>query len=384
MITPVELRAKAEKMFTKIISSTLRGENGFPLIIPGNKQVIGSNFSDWKNDIVPLYEQSKAAKGKGFTVDLKDKIINGSKQSVPAKIYFETLDDYLFFVKKEKEYKQIYSAKQQIVNIFPSLELWANDNPTLLLQNFSLWNDLLLVCHYFTVNQPPHPYYIRELPIQVHTKFIEDNSKLLKKLLDLLLADDKKKSVSNDFSERYFLKKISIYTQIRILDDELKPHLGYDECSLTLEDAAWLSWVPENVFIIENQACFLSFPKVKNSVAIFGEGFKSRLSKHIPWLNKTKLYCWFDLDTAGFEMLNMVREHYPNASSFLMSEDTYSVHSHFSVTNKSRKKELPFLTSNENKLYEFLFLNDKRLEQERISQQYIRAQLANTIGGNSA
>jgi hypothetical protein len=48
-----------------------------------------------------------------------------------------------------------------------------------------------------------------------------------------------------DFGSRYFLQKAHVYTQIRILDDSLKSVLEYDECSLSLEDAAWLKWLPE-------------------------------------------------------------------------------------------------------------------------------------------
>ncbi len=198
---------------------------------------------------------------------------------------------------------------------------------------------------------------------------------MLKKILNLLLPDDWINIESNDFSERYFLRKVSVYTQIRILDDGLKPHLGYDECSLTLEDVAWIKWIPENVFIIENQICFLTFPRVKNSVAIFGEGFKSRLSKDIPWLNQTNLYCWFDLDTAGFEMLNMIREHYPKAISFLMDKETYSQFQHFSVDNKGKKRILPLLSPDEQKIHQFLMNNNKRLEQERVSQIHIQKKL---------
>ena len=99
--------------------------------------------------------------------------------------------------------------------------------------------------------------------------------------------------------------------------------------------------------------------------------FKSRLSKHIPWLEKTNLFCWFDLDAAGFEMLNMIRQHYPNAQSFLMNEATYYHFSQFTVKNTNRKKELQYLLPDEQKLYEFVVHNDKRLEQERITQQYI-------------
>lgn len=371
MITPKELLAKANKIVFKIIAAHLKGESKFPLLMPSNKQVSGSNFSDWKNDLVPLHQYSKAVRKKGYSVDWKEKNINGTKQSVPAKIYFDAIEDFLHFVEMENEFLKILSARAMLINNFPLIEQWANDNPTVLLNNYSAWPEIIKVCKYFASNQPPHPYYIRELPIEVHSKFIEQNANLLKKILDLLLPEEWRNIASNDFSERYFLRKVSVYTQIRILDDGLKPHLGYDECSLTLEDAAWIKWVPENVFIIENQICFLTFPKVKNSVAIFGEGFKSRLSKDIPWLNKTNLYCWFDLDTAGFEMLNMIREHYPKASSFLMDEKTYSQFQNFAVDNKGKKKTLPLLSPDEKKIYQFLMDNNKRLEQERICQSYI-------------
>lgn len=375
MITPKELLAKANKIVFKIIAAHLKGDSKFPLLIPSNKQVNGSNFSDWKNDLVPLYQQSKVVKKSGYSVDWKERSINGSKQSVPAKIYFDTIEDFLHFVDKEDDFRKILSTKEMLIKSFPLLEQWANDNPEVLLNNNSAWPEIIKVCNYFTSNRPPHPYYIRELPVEVHSKFIERNANLLKKLLDLLLSDDWINIASNDFSERYFLRKVSVYTQIRILDEGLKSHLGYDECSLTLEDAAWIKWVPENVFIIENQICFLTFPKVKNSVAIFGEGFKSRLSKDIPWLNQTNLYCWFDLDTAGFEMLNMIREHYPKANSFLMDEKTYSLFENFSVDNKGKKKTLPLLSADEQKIHQFLIDNNKRLEQERISQSHVQLNL---------
>ena len=45
-----------------------------------------------------------------------------------------------------------------------------------------------------------------------------------------------------DFTLRYYQKKANTFTQIRLLDDELKPFLDYEECSLPLEDVAWLKW----------------------------------------------------------------------------------------------------------------------------------------------
>lgn len=248
---------------------------------------------------------------------------------------------------------------------------WCNKNPEILLTYQHKWADILKVCKYFSTSPPPHDYYLRELPIEIHSKFIEQNIAILKKILDVILEPNWINTNELDFAGRYYLKRVSTYTQIRVLDDALKPSLGYDECSLALEDAAWLKWLPDKVFIIENQACFLSFPKVKNAVAIFGEGFKSRLTRHIPWLVKTKLFCWFDLDAAGFEMLNMIRQHYPHASSFLMDKSTYERFERFAVVNKGRKKDLTYLTNSEEELYQFLLQNQMRVEQERVDQNYV-------------
>lgn len=375
MITPKELLEKAERPFFKIVSSQLKGEIIFPWIIPSNKKINGSNYSEWKNDLVPLHQQSKDAKGKGYTIEWKEKSIIGSKQSVPVKIYFETFEDYLHFIGRTEDYHKIKDSQIILDAALPMLREWTVNNPALLLTHYNEWADIIQVCNYFLANKPPHNFYIRELPIPVHSKFIEGNSTILRKLLDIILPPDWINLNENDFVLRYRLKKPNVHTQIRVLDDELKPVLGYEECSLPLDDAAWLKWLPEKVFIIENQVCYLTFPKVKNAVAIFGEGFKSRLSRHIPWLEKTNLFCWFDLDAAGFEMLNMIRQHYPSVQSLLMNNDTFESFKEFSVDNKYRKKELPFLNREERLLYQHITENSKRLEQERISQAYVQKNL---------
>lgn len=371
MITPKELSDKASKLFNKVVSADLKGDSLFPLVIPSNKRLSGISFSELKKDLVPLHQSSKAAKGKGYTVSWIERKISGSIQSIPGKIYFESMDDFLYFLRREGDYKKIESKRDQLITDFPSLSDWICDHPALLLEYYDEWSSIIQVCKYFVNVTPPHDYYIRELPIEVHTKFIEQHSDILRKLLDQLLPAESYRPTERDFSSRYFLKKPTVYTQIRILDDELKPHLGYDDVSVSLDDAAWLKWLPENIFIIENKICYLTFPKVRNSVAIFGEGFKSRLTKHIPWLKDTRLYCWFDMDAAGFEMLNMIKQHYPNASALLMDETTYKTFERFSVTNKNSKKHLPFLNQQEAEMYSFLVQNSIRLEQEKITQDYV-------------
>jgi hypothetical protein len=375
MITPNELFEKSDKLFYKVITSVLKEQDIFPLVIPSNKKLSGTNFSELKAAIVPLYQQSKQVKGKGYTIEWKEKVVDGTKQKIPSKIFFEALDDYLFYTKRTKDYEAINNAFDNITASFNSLSAWSKENVIFLLNQADKIDDLIKVCIYFCNNKPPHNLYLRELPIEVHSKFVEDNTAALKKMLDVVLPDNWINKPETDFSSRYYIKKPNVYAQIRILDESLKPIIGYDELALTLEDSALLNWKPERVFIVENRACFLSFPKVKNAVAIFGEGFKSRISKHIPWLAKAELFCWFDLDAAGFEMLNIIRQYYPEAKSFLMDEKTYNQFNQFSVTSQYRKLLLEKLNVDELKLYDFLQTNSKRLEQERITNSYISEQL---------
>lgn len=372
MITPQELLAKSDKHFFKIAGTVLKDENPFPLVIPSDKKVKDAGFNNLHNALVPLYNHSKEAKGKGYTVVWQTKKIQGSQQKIPGKIYFETLEDYLFFTKREKDFLKIKGAYEIIAASFPLNAAWAKEEPAFLLTHAAIMPDLLKVVRYFFDHSPPHLLYLRELPIQVHTKFIEDNTKPLKKMLDIMLPAGKINFEEIDFSGRYQVKRPNIYTQVRILDDALKSTLGYHELALTIDDAALLTWHPDKVFIVENGACFRSFPKVKNSVAIFGEGFKSRVNKHIPWLANCELYCWFDMDAAGFEMLNMIRQYYGHAKSFLMDEMTYNAFSGFSVHSAYRKIELPLLNPYEQRMYHFLQKENRRLEQERISNGYVQ------------
>jgi hypothetical protein len=376
MITPNELFEKSNKLFNRVVRAVLQGEAIFPLTIPSNKILRKTNFSDLKASILPLYQQSKQARGKGYSIDWKEKSIDGTKQKIPDKIYFETFEDFLAFTKRTQDYETIQSSLAVLKRDLPELSKWASDNIDFLLANADKLKDLLTVCIYFKQNEPPHGLFLRELPIEVHSKFIEDNTASLRKLLDVILPPHWIKSSEFDFLARYGIKKASVYAQIRILDDVFRSTIGFDELSLTLEDSGLLKWKPAKVFIIENKACFLSFPKVNNAVAIFGEGFKSRVAKYIPWLNETELYCWFDLDAAGFEMLNSIRMYYPKAKSFLMNFDTYNSFERFSVTSSYRKLQLNNLTEEELGLYCFLQSNNKRLEQERISNKYVRENLS--------
>ena len=375
MITPNELFRKSDKLFDKVITAVLKQEDVFPLVIPSNKKLSGTNFSQLKAAIIPLYQQSKQQKGKGYTIDWKEKVVDGTKQKIPSKIFFENLDDYLFYTKRTKDYSKLLLSFEALTAEFPELINWAKDNISFILSQAENMSGLIKVCKYFKNNKPPHDLYLRELPIRVHSKFIENNAGFIRKMLDEILPLEWINSNETTFLDRYYVKKPNIYAQIRILDEELKHAVGFNELALTIDDSALLRWQPKRVFLIENKACFLSFPKVKNAIAIFGEGFKSRVTKHITWLSTAELFCWFDMDAAGFEMLNIIRQYYPHAKSLLMDKNMYETFSQFSEHSIYRKIQLSNLSEAEIKMYEYLQSNNIRLEQERITQEYIKSEL---------
>jgi hypothetical protein len=51
------------------------------------------------------------------------------------------------------------------------------------------WADILRVCRYFQLHPRPN-LYLRELPIKVHTKFIEEHKGILRELLEIVLPED--------------------------------------------------------------------------------------------------------------------------------------------------------------------------------------------------
>jgi hypothetical protein len=67
----------------------------------------------------------------------------------------------------------------------------------------------------------------------------------------------------------------------------------------------------------------------------------------------------------------MIRQQYAHTKSLLMDSLTFHKYEEFAVENKNTRKILPNLNVDEALLYSFLITNSKRLEQERIPQDYI-------------
>lgn len=109
-------------------------------------------------------------------------------QDFPSKIKFETAEDFERFLQKTKEVADFRKNVALINGKFPELQYWIERYPQKIIDNSEDWNDILKVLDYFSKNPQPQ-LYIRELPIEVHTKFIEQHKALIGELLDIVIKE---------------------------------------------------------------------------------------------------------------------------------------------------------------------------------------------------
>ncbi len=371
MITVAEIKKKAERIYPEVLKCGLTGEVYFPKIIRANK-ILSRDFAKMSQEIAHVMADSKDRKGFGYiiiseTVNTRHHGI----QDIPKDIIFETLIDYLKFIGKVKEYEQFIESCHHIQNSIPQLNSWLIRNSLLVISNTGKWKDLLKVCDWFLHRFEPNKFYIRELPIAVHTKFIEENKGVLRSLLDELIPEKLNAQVF-DFEKRFYLKYSQPIIRFRILDVNVGTMIQYNDIGVPLDQFMNAPVNCEKVIIIENQMNFLTFPKTRNAIAIWGKGFAIENFKQVSWLNEKEIYYWSDLDAQGFQMLSQLRAYFPQTTSILMNKEVLELHKEFAVVGTPcRIGRLNYLSVEEYDLFDFLLANTIRLEQERIPQQFI-------------
>ncbi len=321
-----------------------------------------------------LLKSSKEQIGYGYKVEFsppKNTRRYGT-QSFPTRIVIEETD-YLKFIRKEKEFSAFKEAVALIRSEVPQLNTWLKQNPQKVINYLSKWADLLRVCLYFLANPKPN-LYIRELPINVHTKFIEEHKGILRQLLDNLLPDDVIQKGESEFEKRFPLRYGEPLIRIRILDKDLqnKYRFAISDFSMPVSEFARLELQRHQFIITENQINFLTLPAINNSFAIFGGGFNISILKDVSWLANCPVFYWGDIDAQGFIILSHLRSYFTQTISIMMDEGTFTTFKQFSVTGRvCNRVNVPYLTKEEYDLFVRLSKQTIRLEQEKISQDFV-------------
>tara|TARA_R110002050_G_scaffold585_1_gene4208 strand:- start:161 stop:1312 length:1152 start_codon:yes stop_codon:yes gene_type:complete len=376
MINPNEIRTKAERKYKSYLQSIINNENIFPLVIIGNKKP-SKSIPEFRREIEELNKFSKERKGYGYNIKYEvRKTKNLGTQSLPTSILFETKKDFERFLNVEKEVEQFKIDYIKIIKQFPELFDWVKTFPKKVIDNSAKWIDLMKVCTYFKLNARPN-LYLRELPISVHTKFIETNSSILSELLDILIEPFSNKEQKR-FEKRFNLKFSQPLIRFKILDSKISEDFfsGLNDISTTVSQFNQLSLPIERVMIVENKTNLytiaLTLPEYKKTMVIFGSGFKVENLKEANWLKFVEIIYWGDIDVQGFEILSQVRNYFAQTKSFLMDEKTFDEFFEKDKGVLSKSNVQLNLTSTELSIYQKIKENNWRLEQEKIPLEYVK------------
>jgi len=383
MITPEEIKRQVERKYLSFLRATLRNEPFFPLQIRFRKVKTTDDYRRIKAGVTRLLAGAKENLGYGYTVVLQDHNTRQyGTQSLPGQIFFAGAEDYLKFIQKQAEVAAFKENVALIREALPQLEAWLDQNPKKVIQFAASWPELLQVCHYFLAHPKPN-LYVRELPLTVHTKFVETHTGILSELLSLILPSEAVRETESRFESRFFLRYDEPLIRLRVLDEALKAAytLPFTDFSLPVSALASLSWSGHRFLISENKMPFLTLPPLRDSFALFGGGFQVDLLSQVPWLGQCPLFYWGDLDAQGFQILSRLRAHFPQTISFCMDEATLTAFEAFiGPGTPCSETDLPHLTPAEQRLFAYLAGQTLRLEQEHIRQAYVVARLAQLEG----
>ena len=370
---------KYKQMLREYASSILLDNDFcfFPWCFRGDKGKKINSYSEGVELYKELYSSCKENLGYGYEIKTRQANTRSyGNQTIIRDIVINSLEDYLKFIARTKEFEEFSNGLNALQNYFlehsyplENLLSWVTESLDFLQikKEPNFYPSLFLALDWL-ITHPNSGLYIREIPIEVHTKFIEENSKIIASLY----MNIKNFQSSIPFEDIFGLKKKETLIRFRRKDNRNEMALPLSSF-FTLDKDEDLSCISK-IIVVENEIVYLTFPLDKNSLCVFGSGFQTSILSGALWFNNKKLYYFGDLDEHGFEILGMFRTFFPHTKSFLMNKKTYLDHLQYAVSGKVAPLTYEaYLTTEEKELLELLRLNPKknRLEQERISVRYI-------------
>ena len=363
----------------------MQGESIFPLRIPfpkvGEKEI--------KGDYGTVAKEVGEVERSGLPCEYKSfRFARIGVQRLPIALLFRDLDSYLEAISKKERFERFRRDYTLLSRHFPSLLPLLLEKPLLIEREEGKWERLIAICDYF-LSHPRPGRYLRELAIEnVDSKFIEKNKKTLDTLLSFLLDekdfDPSITAFSNyGFERKYGLKYPLPLIRFRLLDEALH-RCGMSDITLPQDEFEALSMSIRRIFIIENKTTFLSMPRHKDSIAIFGSGYGVGSLENAQWIRNAEIFYWGDIDTHGFAILSQFRACFDNVQSLMMDRQTLQEHLSLCVEEPPQSRfegDLRHLNEEEKSLFDAL-KNDRygkrlRLEQERIGFGYVLDRLMN-------
>lgn len=433
-----EIKRLAQKEFPLFIKYICDGLTGalvqnthfFPMPVRVNFAKEAENPEEKAQILSELYENSKNVCGTGYTLEI-ELVSTRSKgnRKVLKRICFLTEDDYLAFLIKSNagenaagsaggaadgatagavgaatgagtsarenadasEY-ETEGFNEAIFAIIESGLLLPEELPTWAFKHLAelgryhedehFWQNICKVARWLKSNKNCN-LYIRELPFinSIPPKFIEDNKNLIHSLVT-------QKAIKISFEADHGLLGKQTTVRFRSLCKEVPLMLGQmelKELTVPIEDFCMLPKSGilqgiENVFIVETEMVYLTFPECKKSLCILAQGYNANVLKLCDWLKEFPLYYFGNCSENSFSMLSSLRGYFENLKSFCM--DMATINAYKDCLQKGDNSFVQTIPPNldyaENQAY--LFLHDSAekncLSQDNISIEYIQKALA--------
>lgn len=368
MVQPQQVRNWCEKKYPDFLRSLVSGEPFFPLEIN-----VGHPRPGYDHDRLDKEVKALAEASLGYHIEWTTRKFRlTGEQRIPARIWFESAQEYLAAIQRTRETEQFCANLNLIRQQCPSLLEWAARNPLKLVATGAIWPDLVKVCRYFLSNPNPGKYS-RELPISVSTKFIAENRAIVDSLLQALFPDRTAQRSETSFEERFGLRSEEPLIRFRLLDEELLGKFGpvVTDASVPLGEALRLDWKQRLIVVVENKMTFLTLPALPNAIGIWGAGNAAQLLSSMRWLSNCGLLYWGDIDVHGFHIVSRLRGVFPQLQTIMMDSQTLDRHASFITKAKSTSHEnVLMLTEKEHQAYVRVKNGQLLLEQEKIPYDY--------------
>jgi len=376
-----DLRKKADRKIDEVLRALIREEDIWPLPIRIAKPKTTAPLSEWRETIRLIRSQSKEELGFGYTVEWDT--VNSKrhgKNAFPSKLSFGSPEDFLRYVGAESVAETVLSNVRTLCEWESSPRQWCASHLALLKKPPEVIQNAVRILSYLKENPGPE-VYARQLPVQVPTKFFEQERPLFEAMV-LGFAPECLVQYEGTLEERLGLLTKESLIEFRSLD----PHASSLPFRHAMAPAGELSRKAhyfeefESVLVVENHVSFLTLPDLPKTLAIMGSGFAVHRLANVSWLGDKRLLYWGDIDLSGFSILAKFRESYPHVMSLMMDQGTFDRHKSYQKMHTAKQhipEPEPFnLSPEESAMVERLRSNaGMRLEQEHIDRQYVQSTL---------
>ena len=383
MLTPDQIRKRAQNRYVDFLRAVARNENIFPMPILGAGVLRVGDFERDRNAINELRFHSREVIGFGYEIEWRRQSFRRfGLQDMPVSVSVPSRDDYTRLIGKCDEVCVFERNQYSIRQTFPELLGWVEQKPLRVVDHASAWDGLLKVCQYLRDGGRPD-CYPRELPVNVDTKFIERNKGILSELLPIVAPGCVGEDMTT-FETRFGFRQKQLLLRFRLLDLTLMQALQipFREFAIPLDEAILLRPNVLAVLVIENETTFLTLPALPGTIAIWGAGDAAAQLRHLTWLAAVRLFYWGDMDGHGFETLSTLRDGHQRVESVMMDAETFAKFRHFAVPAAPFALQARLnLTSEEEEVFKIVIALNILLEQERLPITYTAECLRARVSG---